>query len=875
MSSPAKLKYRAFLSYSHADTSWAKWLHSRIETFRIDTDLIGRVTALGPVPKTLRPIFRDREDFSGGNTLKDATIAAIDESAALIVLCSTVSGKSLYVNEEIRLFRSRHPDRPVVPVIIEGVPPENFPQALLYELAADGTITDRPVTILGCDVREHADGKSLALAKVIAGVTGVGTDEIVRRAERDQRRRFRNWVAGLSMVALTTTGLAVLAEINRREAVQNFLLAKKAADSLVFDIAQGLRDVEGVKESAIAKILETARGNFERLADAAPTNLDLQRSRSIMLGEFGETYRTLGNLQAAQNSHRASLAIAERLAKAVPGNTEWQRDFGVSLSRNADVLVVQGNLPGALSHYTTSLSVREQLSRSAPANAAWQGDLAASHIKIGDILKEQGNLTGALAAYRTAHEIADRLAKADPGDAKWRRDVSTSHIQVGDALKEQGDLQAAQADFMAALAIRERLAEAEVGNARAQRDLYVVLWRVADIAMSRGELASAHSHFQRGHAIIERLARSDPGNATWQRDLSGLQEKIGDVLKAQGNLAEALAAYRASNAIIDRMAKADPSNTHWQRDLSMSLERIGNILRDQGNLSEAHAAYRADMLITERLANSAPGNANWQRDLGVSHEKLGDVHASQGNFQEAIAAYTTSLGVRERLAKSDPENATWRSDLSTAHIKIGDVHLAQGDLQAGVDRYTQAIHFRPANANAYRARSHVYQIAGQYDLATADAMKAETVEPNSSVNIRYLGIARFNHGMFEAAAVDLLRSIQLEDDAYALLFYHLATSRSPAKADAQTEGYARRLKASQWPVPILDLFLDRRSPEAARDAATNEDERCEADFYIGQWRLLKGDRAAASQLMKSAVAICPKTFFEYAAAVAELKRLEP
>ena len=73
------------------DTAWAQWLHSALEGFRIDKDLVGRATPVGPVPKTLRPIFRDREDFSGGHTLTDATIAALDASSALIVLCSTVS----------------------------------------------------------------------------------------------------------------------------------------------------------------------------------------------------------------------------------------------------------------------------------------------------------------------------------------------------------------------------------------------------------------------------------------------------------------------------------------------------------------------------------------------------------------------------------------------------------------------------------------------------------------------------------------------------------------------------------------------------------------------------------------------------------------
>ncbi len=186
MAEPAAIRYRAFLSYSHRDAAWAKWLHKALESYRIDKDLVGRETLVGPVPKTLRPIFRDREDFSGGHTLTAATVAALDASAALLVLCSTASATRPAVNEEVRLFRSRHPDRPVIPIIIEGTPPDNYPPGLRYELAADGTITDPSVTVLGPDLRDSGDGKSLGLAKVIAGLIGIGTDDVFRRAERAQ-----------------------------------------------------------------------------------------------------------------------------------------------------------------------------------------------------------------------------------------------------------------------------------------------------------------------------------------------------------------------------------------------------------------------------------------------------------------------------------------------------------------------------------------------------------------------------------------------------------------------------------------------------------------------------------------------------------------
>src|ERR1700730_10584446 len=182
---------RAFLSYAHADAKWGEWLHRSLERFQIDKDLVGRETKIGPVQKSLAPIFRDRLDFAGGHTLTEATISALDNSATLIVLCSTVAAGRPAVNEEVRLFRSRHPDRPVVPVIIDGTWPDNFPSALRYELTADGAITDRPVNILGPDLRESGDGKILALVKIVAGLTGLAPDDVFRRAERARRKQGR------------------------------------------------------------------------------------------------------------------------------------------------------------------------------------------------------------------------------------------------------------------------------------------------------------------------------------------------------------------------------------------------------------------------------------------------------------------------------------------------------------------------------------------------------------------------------------------------------------------------------------------------------------------------------------------------------------
>jgi hypothetical protein len=162
MAEPVALKYRAFISYSHVDTASAKWLHRALEGFSIDKDLAGRETATGTIPKSLKPIFRDRDDFTAGHTLTEQTQAALDAAGALIVICSPASAKSHYVNEEVRLFRSRHPDRPVVPLIVDGKPDdpelECFPNALKFEIDSKGRLTEKPVALLAADIREEGDG---------------------------------------------------------------------------------------------------------------------------------------------------------------------------------------------------------------------------------------------------------------------------------------------------------------------------------------------------------------------------------------------------------------------------------------------------------------------------------------------------------------------------------------------------------------------------------------------------------------------------------------------------------------------------------------------------------------------------------------------
>src|SRR5262249_47896483 len=142
---------------------------------------------------------------------------------------------------------------------------------------------------------------------------------------------FAYWQRG---IAVEQRGIAqqneALAKQERDNATRNFRLAQETAESLVFDIAQGLRNVQGMSAETVRKVLETARATFEQLATSAPDDLALQRSRAVMLDEFGRTYLTLGDLDGALTSYKDSLIIRERLTAADSSNMRWQDDVSIS-----------------------------------------------------------------------------------------------------------------------------------------------------------------------------------------------------------------------------------------------------------------------------------------------------------------------------------------------------------------------------------------------------------------------------------------------------------------------------------------------------------------------------------------------------------------
>jgi tetratricopeptide (TPR) repeat protein len=467
------------------------------------------------------------------------------------------------------------------------------------------------------------------------------------------------------------------AEREKQRADRNFTAAKQTVDDLIFNIAQGLRNVAGMRVETIRTVLDTVQKTTDQLVQAAPDDPQLLRLRAAMFTNFVDTYLAAGDLKDAAAAAAQSLSIFRNLAAQDPGYAQAQGDVWVSLIKVGDVKLQGGDQSGALAAYQESLDIAHRSAAQEPGNTQAQRDVAVSLEKVGDAKLRGGDQAGALAAYQESLDIRHKLAAQDPGNAQAQRDVSVSLWKVGDVKLQGGDRAAALAAYQESLEIHRKLAAQDLGNAQAQRDVSVSLDKIGDVKLQGGDQAGALAAYQEGLDIRRKLAAQDPGNAQAQSDVSVSLNKVGDVKLRGGDQVGALAAYQESLDIFRKLAAQDPGNADAQRDVSVSLNRVGDVKLQGGDQAGALAAHQESLDIARKLAKQDPGNAEAQRDVAVSLERFGDVKLRGGDQAGALAAYQESLDIHRKLAAQDPGNAQARSDLVASLYKVSTASDAQ------------------------------------------------------------------------------------------------------------------------------------------------------------------------------------------------------
>ncbi len=613
-------RYKAFISYSHRDKDWSAWLQRAVEGYRVPRRLVGTQGAFGPVPRRLTPVFRDREELSSASDLSAKVKESLEASEALIVICSPSSAKSIWVNEEVRYFRSLGRDDRIFAMIVDGDPQtqdENeqcFPESLITD--ENGTIREP----LAADARKWADGKLLAKLKIISGILGIRLDELRRR---DMQRRHRLWMAsaGTAMaIALVMTALAVIA-ITARNAAEN---RREHAEELVGYMVGDLK----------TKLDEVGR-------------LDILEGMGSQVSEYLET-----------------LNPEELTDESLTQQAQVWRQLG-------EVSKDQGDLAKAQAAFSTSRDILAELHRRNPENAEYLYELGNADFWLGYVQLDAGEFDSAEKAFNMYLEHANRLVEMEPDNPRWlmEKSYALSNLAALAVERRSNDTESALANIKAAVELNKQVIRMVPDEPAYQVELSTALAWLADTQMQVCDLGGALISRQESVAIAQKQSEDSPANVNLKKSYAFALTGVASVASQVGLTETALENYREAKEILGQLSIMEPSNLDTRFSYLMRDFWVADLLSLSGHSKEALAQMAmirgpvVQVLETESYGN-LKRNLEWVRFL----LSWSEMEWRAGMQDDAGALLSEAIENLERLMAGDNEPAPLMKNIANARF---------------------------------------------------------------------------------------------------------------------------------------------------------------------------------------------------------------
>ena len=312
-------KYRAFISYSHADKVEANRLLKRLQTYRLPKGITD------PHNRRLGDFFMDRESLPAAGSLSDAISTGLANAQALIVLCSPTAAKSEWVGKEIEAFRELNPDKEILAVVLSGDPQSRtdgqacFPSPLIGDNAEP----------LAADFRKNGDGRKLGFLKLVAALSGTPLETLLRKDQTRQRNRVMAVTALSALITLSMSTLAAVAISARQDAEDRRADAEGLVDFMLTDLRDRLEPLGRL--DVLEGVATTALQHYE----GEPINgLDCgqikQKARALHLS-IEIKYNQRGGKSEALKSTEQVLSLTGYGLDACPNDADMHREHGVSL----------------------------------------------------------------------------------------------------------------------------------------------------------------------------------------------------------------------------------------------------------------------------------------------------------------------------------------------------------------------------------------------------------------------------------------------------------------------------------------------------------------------------------------------------------------
>lgn len=520
------VRYWAFISYSHRDAAFGWRLHRRLENYALPRRLVGRETAQGAVPKKLAPIFRDREELPAAHDLSTEVRAALKASRSLIVVCSPSAAASQWVGREIEVFRELHPDRPILAAVRDGEPQDCFPEAL-HGIGADGT----PIEPLAADFRRGRDGEQLGLLKLVAGIIGLGLDELIQRDAHRRNQRVTA-VTAAALAGMIVMGVLTGYALNARSEADR---QRAEAEGLVEYMLTDLRDrLKGVGRLDVMTAVNERALKYYSDQELAKLPVDSLERRARIFHAIGDDDETRGDHDAALAAFREAARTTAALLSDAPDDPDRIFNHAQSEFYFGYVDFNRERFAAAKPAFLEYRRLAAELVKAAPNNPTYRKEAGYAEGTLCSIAEQKPYDPAAAlqhcAAALNQMEEAARLSNSQHGDTAEKKkiddDLMNRHAWLAEAYLENHDLAHAKSERMTEAAMVDRAMIADPQNMDLKDTWVAVQLALARLDAESRDAATAKLRLTRVLELVNSMVYFDPRNQRWREQKAYTESQL-------------------------------------------------------------------------------------------------------------------------------------------------------------------------------------------------------------------------------------------------------------------------------------------------------------------------------------------------------------
>jgi tetratricopeptide (TPR) repeat protein len=442
------------------------------------------------------------------------------------------------------------------------------------------------------------------------------------------------------------------------------------------------------------------------------------------------------------------------------------------------------------------------------------------------------------------------------------RDPGAPYVDLGNHLMDAHQPEKAEAAFREALRRDPRNAAACVGVARALGDQkkYTEELAAAREAVARfpNDPAAAYqlafalgdnNQQEEGIKAFQRVLQLDPKyphvhvQLSWTYLQLGENARAVDEARAEGaadpkyafgykQLGDALTAIgkvEESIPVYEKAAELDPQDPWALKSISdryNTLDRYPDAVR---TLEKALARF--------------PGNRTLLIDYATALQKV-------GRATEAPPVLVRAQRLAEEELARDPRDVSAQNGIGVAleyQGKLDDARAAYEKVLQMPDLFADDRALALSNIASILTKQHKYAEVPSYRRQVYELTKRPA-------NLREWGVAEFCAGNDAQALSLLVRAAQelgadTQSGRYAAIYAHLVALKSGDKDTAARQlALAATAPTDAWPAPAVEYLQGKRSADDALARAADNDQRTEANAYIGFHRVFTGDNGGLQNL---------------------------